>query len=109
MVGAELLRGSGLQSLQLHGQGGSVDEAAVADDIAKLVDEWKGYNLNKIYIVDETGLFFRLLPLQTYITTSEEKKCMHGTKQMDAKDHITAYVCTKASGTHKVSMAIIGK
>ena len=62
-----------------------------------------------IYNVDETGLFYCLLPRKTYITAMEERSSVRGTKGMASKDRITAYLCTNASGTQKVPFSIIGK
>jgi hypothetical protein len=91
----------------LHGEGGSVDEAAVRPEITKLTAVLATFLLACIYNVDETGLFFRLLPRRSYITTEENRKTLRGTKGMKAKDRITAFACTNAAGD-KVPMAIIG-
>ena len=67
------------------------------------------FDVQNIYNVDETGLFYKLLPRRTYILACETKKTLRGTKGMSAKDSITAYVCTSADGSQKPPLAIIGK
>ena len=47
--------------------------------------------------MDETGLFFKLLPNRAYVK-NEETKVAHGTKLMKAKDRVTVYVCTNGDG-----------
>lgn len=56
------------------------------------------YDLHFVFSMDETGLFFKLLPRQTCIIKSENRKTLHGTKAMKAKDSITAYVFTNYVG-----------
>lgn len=60
-----------------------------------------------MFNVDEKGLFISLLPCGTYVTVIDNEKTVCGTKDMKAKDRITAYVCTNAFGG-KRPMAIIG-
>ena len=67
------------------------------------------YDMENIFNVDETGTFFRLLPKRTYLSTAENRKTARGTKAMKAKDRVSAYMCTNATGTGKVPIAIIGK
>ena len=64
---------------------------------------------NDRYNVDEYGLLFRCLPRRTYLAPSETRKTARGCKAMKAKDRITGYACTNASGTHQVPMGVIGK
>ena len=67
------------------------------------------YSLENIYNVDETGLIFKLFPKNTYISMHENRKTVRGTKSMKAKDRITSYLCTNASGTLQLPMAVSGK
>ena len=59
--------------------------------------------------VDKYGLLFRCLPRRTYLAPSETRKTARGCKAMKAKDGITGYACTNASGTHQIHMGVIGK
>lgn len=99
----------GMIHTRLHGEAGSVDDEAIEEGMAKIRDETKKYDLNNIFNVDETGIFFRLLPNRTFLSKGENRKTARGTKGMKAKDRVSAYMCTNASGTAKVDMSIIGK
>jgi len=94
------------ESKQLHGEAADVDRAGVADGIARLQEVINDYEPENVYNMDETGLNFQLLPRQTYVHRSE--KNIRGTKSMKAKDRVTLYVCTNATGTRKVPLAMIG-
>ena len=103
------VRRHALRSIALHGAGGSVNASEVASAIANLRAQLREYDTDCIYNVDETGLFFKLLPRRTYICSYENKKSIRGTKSMKSKDRVTAFVCTNACGSEKLPMAIIGK
>lgn len=59
--------------------------------------------------MDETALFYKLLSRGTYVSRSESKKVVSGTKIMKVKDRVSANVCTNADETTKLPIAIIGK
>ncbi|CAN0446129.1 unnamed protein product, partial [Ascophyllum nodosum] len=61
-----------------------------------------------IYNVDETGLFYRVLPRQTYLAPSENHKTARGVKSMKAKELFTTYICVSASGTAKLTLVFKG-
>lgn len=98
-----------LRSQSLHGEAGSVNALAVAGEISQLRSDLAQYPPDHIYNMDETGLFFKLLPRRTYVLESEGRRTVRGIKAMKAKDRITAFVCTNADGSQKVDMSIIGK
>ena len=104
----KVARQAGWRSKALHGEAGSVEVELVADEISKLRDEIKKYNLNNVYNMDETGLFFKLLPNRSYIKEKDRKQA-RGIKMMKAKDRATLYVATNATGTDKVPLCLIGK
>jgi hypothetical protein len=56
-----------------------------------------------VYNMDETGLFFRMLPDRSLVHVSEEKK---GVKK--AKERVTVALCANASGSHKLKPLVIG-
>ena len=105
---AGFVKRNALRSVSLHGEGGSVNVVEVCSQIFELHKELASYSLENMYNVDETSLFFKLFPEKTYISQHENRKTVRGTKNMKAKDRITAYVCTNASGTLKLPMAVIG-
>ena len=62
------------------------------------------FSLNDIFNCDETGLFFKKLPLRTY----EKKKASPlGTKIIN--ERISILLCANASGTEKLTPLVIGK
>jgi len=98
-----------LRSAALHGEAADVDARKVAAGIAEVKQRLQDFTADCIYNVDETGLFYKLLPRRPYTTATEARRTVRGTKGMSAKDRVTAYVCTNAGGSHKVPMALIGK
>eukprot|EP00171_Calliarthron_tuberculosum_P005173 IDg5173t1 len=75
-------------SITLHGQGASATVEEAAEDM------------------DCSSNCCRK---RTYVSRKENKKTIRGTKQMGAKDRVTAYLCANADGSGKVPIAIIGK
>jgi len=88
-------------SKRLHGEAADVDKVAVADGIACLQNTIAEYSPENVYNMDETGLNFRLLPRQTYVQKSVF--FLRGTKSMKAKDRLTLYICTNATGSQSTS------
>ena len=77
------------------------------------VDMWRtvtlptlleGYEARNVFNVDETGLFFKLLPDKSLIFKNEP---CHGGKQ--SKDRITVLVGSNSDGSEKLPLLIIGK
>jgi hypothetical protein len=66
------------------------------------------YNIDHDYNMDETGLFFKVLPNHSYVKKSELETA-RGTKLMKAKDRVIFYITTNADGMDKVPLSIIGK
>ena len=46
---------------------------------------------------------------RTHLSTHENRQTVRGTKDMNFKDRASAFMCTNASGTDKMEMAIVGK
>ena len=57
--------------------------------------------------MDETGLFFRLLPRCTLLMPHEDVSSTRGKKK--AKERVSLVVCANATGTHKITCTMIGK
>ena len=57
--------------------------------------------------MDETGLFFRLLPKYTLLIPFEDVSSTRGKKK--AKERVSLVVCANATGTHKIPCTLIGK
>lgn len=105
---SKFARKSGWRSIALHGEAGSVDIKSVQPAITKLRDKIKEYDPDHVYNMDETGLFFKVLPNRSYVKKSEIKSA-RGTKLMKAKDRVTLYITTNGDGTDKVPLSMIGK
>ena len=101
------IRRHGLVTKRLHGAAASAPNCI--ESLRKLQEDLKNYPLSHIYNMDETGLFYRLMPNRTYVLRSETAKTTRGIKAMTAKDRITLYVCTNADGTQKLPLGVIGK
>jgi hypothetical protein len=86
-----------------------VDNEAVGSQIVQLQELNKMYHIDYVYNMDETGLFFKVLPHCSYMKKSCELETAHGTKLMKAKDCVTLYITTNADGMDKVPLSMIGK
>ena len=67
------------------------------------------YPLYKIYNVDETEQFFKLLPHGTSILPEENTPNLRTTKVTRAEDCVTAIICSNANGSANISIKILGK
>ena len=99
-----MARQAGWRSKALHGEAGSVQADLVADDIAKLKVEINKYDVENVYNMDETGLFYKLLPNRSYVKPEHRKDAL-GIKLMKAKDRVTLFIATNATGNDKVRFA----
>ena len=91
-----------LQGVYLHGEGGEVnkEDPALLEQLNKLYDEIKAYDADRIYNMDETGIFFRMISNYTYILPNEDVKTARGRKK--AKERVSLIVCSNATGSHKL-------
>ncbi|MEW8693664.1 MAG: hypothetical protein AB2535_21740 [Candidatus Thiodiazotropha endolucinida] len=85
-----------------HGEADSADPTVVSQGRQQLQEDLAAYDPNNIYNMDETGLFYRLLPNSTLATGP-----VSGTKKQ--KDRITVALCSNATGTDKLVPLVIGK
>jgi hypothetical protein len=99
---------SGWCSIALYGEAGLVDIEAVQPLIVQLQELIKTYHIDHVHKIDETGLFFKVLPNRSYVKKSELETA-RGTKLMKAKDCVTLYITTNADGMDKVPLSMIGK
>ena len=104
---SKMMIAGGWNSRILHGEAGSVDVEAAEPEMEKIRAAVQEHGLEFTYNMDETGLFFKLLPNRAYVK-NEETKVARGTKLMKAKDRVTVYVCTNGDGTDLVPLSIIG-
>jgi len=99
----------GLQKMLLHGEGIEVDKnyPKLLSALEELYSIIAQYDPENIYNMDETGLFFRLLPKYSILMPNEDISSTRGKKK--AKDRVSLIVCANASGTHKIPCVMIGK
>lgn len=93
----------GIASQVICGESAGVDPTVIRpgrQDAAELI---KGYSLRDVYNLDETGLFFRMLPDRS-LTTKDKIK---GAKK--PKDRISVMLCCNAYGSDKLQPIVIGK
>lgn len=97
-----------LRSKNLPGEASDVDDEAVVNGVDDVREACKKYDPDCIYNVDAACLFYRVLPKTTYLAPGEDRKTTRGVKGMQAKDRVTAYMATNATGTRKVPLSFIG-
>jgi len=93
--------------MRLHGQAGAVDTIAIQRDLEKLKEELVAFKDDDIFNMDETGLFHRCLPSQSYVSNGA-RRTARGVKAMKAKDRVTVVLCCNAFGMEKLRPALIG-
>jgi hypothetical protein len=97
----------GIRFLKIAGQKLSSQPELIApfkEKLSKKVTELQ-LSLEQIYNADESGLYWKLLPDKTYVSSLE--KTAPGRKA--EKQRVTFLACTNASGSHKVKLLVIGK
>ena len=99
----------GLKNLNLHGEMGDVDFAAISEEMRALRQKLSEYSLDCIFNMDETGLFFRCLPKRSYILGNEKESEVRGSKKMVDINRVTLVVCCNATNSIKIPVAMIGK
>lgn len=103
------IRRHALKSVSTSGdQDGVTPAETLAADMAVLCEKLRVYDIECIFNVNHTGLFYKLLPRRSYVYEHDHKKSVRGMRSMSPKDRITTYICTNPVGT-KVPMTIIGK
>ena len=93
----------------LHGEGGEVDKKnpellAALEVLCSVIAQ---YEPECVKNMDETGLFFCLLPRYTIRMPSEDINTTCGKKK--SKDCLSLMVCANVTGTHKIPCTVIGK
>jgi hypothetical protein len=99
----------GLQKMLFHGEGVEVDknDPELLSTLEELYSIIAQYDPENVYNMDETGLFFCLLPRYSILMPNEDISSTRGKKK--AKDRVFLIVCVNTSGTHKIPCAMIGK
>lgn len=97
----------GIRYLKACGEKVGADTEAAEEFIdffSKFIKK-EGLTPDQIYNADETGLFWRCLPRNTFVAPGESQPS--GTKE--DKQRITLLTCANAAGTHKCKLFVVGK
>ena len=99
----------GYKTALLNGEGGEVDKTdeALLAKLNVLYDTVSKYSPDNIYNMDETGLFYRMLPKYSVLMPDEDVSSVRGNRKF--KDRVTLVVCANATGSHKLPITLIGK
>ena len=93
----------GIASQVICGESAGVDPAVISRGRQYAAEVVKEYSLRDVYNLDETGLFFRMLPDRS-LTTKDKTK---GAKK--PKERISVMLCSNADGSDKLRPLVIGK
>ena len=99
------------KSVHLHGEAADVniEEAEREIQVLRQAIAAGGYKQDNIFNMDETALFYRAIRNRTYcLKEGDSRQAGRGSKAMKAKDRLTAIICTNATGTCKISPALVG-
>ena len=97
----------GIHSLSVQGEKKSADVEA-SRIFSKEFRQWlidNNINLENVYNADESGWNWRTLPERTMVHGDEKKA--DGNKKN--KERLTVMFCANATGTHKITLLVIGK
>ncbi|XP_067945124.1 tigger transposable element-derived protein 1-like [Watersipora subatra] len=94
-----------LHNVSVFGETASVDTEAAKrfPQVLEEIIEESGYSAKQIFNVDETGLFWKIMPEKTYISC--EEKTMSGYKM--AKDRLTLMLGANAEGSYKLKPLLV--
>ena len=92
----------GIANHVLSGESAGVDRQLISDGQERAVLAMRDYALKDIYNMDETGLFYRMLPDRSLSTTDKTK----GTKKL--KERLTVALACNADGSDKLRPLVIG-
>ncbi|CAB5357741.1 unnamed protein product [Rhizophagus irregularis] len=95
-------RRNGIRQQKLQGEAASADQTAILEALPILREKCANYLPERIYNMDETGLFYRLEPDRTLAT-----RRISGRKKN--KERLSIALCANADGSHKLPPLIIGK
>ncbi|XP_072173833.1 tigger transposable element-derived protein 4-like [Diadema setosum] len=95
----------GIGYIKEAGESAGVDEELIQGwKDGKLTDILRRYDPKDIYIADETGLFWQMLPEKSlcFLGTT-----FHGGKQQNTR--VTVLVCANMDGSNKLPLFVVGK
>lgn len=89
---------------QISGESASVDMLTTEEWKNRLPSILRGYDIEDVYNVDETGLLFKAMPDKSLAITKDQ--CKGGKR---SKERYTILLCSNWTGTHKLKPLVIGK
>lgn len=99
----------GIKSALLYGEEGEVDKSdpVLLEKLRKLSDKIREFDAENVYNMDETALFYRLLPRYSVLLPDEDISSLRGKKK--SKERVTLAVCSNATGSHKLPLTMLAK
>ena len=97
----------GIRVLSVQGKSQSAASASVdpfKENLQKIIEE-KGLTLKQVFNCDETGLYWKLMPNKTLVSSWEREA--KGFKK--PKDRVTLMACASASGLIKLPLVFVHK
>ena len=58
------------------------------DEMRKICMKVRGYSVGNVYNLDETGLYYRILPSKSYLLRDENRTDTRGTRLMYSKERV---------------------
>ena len=95
-------------SVRLHGRGVSTIPSGHEERMNQIHDTCSLYPLRNICNMDESGLFYRLCPRMSYLSSSEIRLDVRGTDLQRNKNRITIVMAVNADGLHILPVWYIG-
>ena len=89
----------------MHRESADAEHSVIIPTQYELQQLFKDYDPDCIYNMDETGLFYRMLPNSTLVMPYEHD--VKGGKK--EKCRVTLILCCNLSGSHKLPLCMIGK
>ena len=88
----------------LHGEASSADLAQHETRLGEIQNVLEQYPPERIFNMDETGLFYKARPNHLYMSRAAATKDVKGHKETQAKDRVTLVLATNATGKRAVSL-----
>ena len=90
--------------LWLHTKGISLLPPDHSGRVQEIRDVSKDYSLQNVYNIDESGLFTRMGPIQSYLMPNVMRTCVCGTDLQKHKNQVTTVYSTNTDESHKLCM-----
>ncbi len=87
-------------SFKLHTKGNSALQRGHAERMEQIREKCKEFDVINIYKMDESGLFFRMEPRNTYLSELETRDTIRGTDFCKHKERVNIVMACNADGSH---------